>query len=119
MNCYYHAADRPAVALCTNCNRALCTECAADVPNATACVNRCEAEVAAIKEVIERGKTGYQKAASAHARNAVIYLLMAIVMTVLGLLTLPTGWLMVGIGIVFLVGAGFGFSSSRKFQQVR
>jgi hypothetical protein len=119
MNCYYHYVDRAAVALCTNCNRGLCLECAADVPNGTACRNRCEGEVRAIKEVMERSKTGYQKAAGIHVRNAILYLLLFAVSTVIGLLTLPGGWVMVGLGLVFLIGAGFSFSSGRKLQDVK
>jgi len=117
MNCYYHS-ERPAVAICTNCNRGVCPVCAADVPNGTACVNRCEAEAQAIKEAIERSKTGYQKAAGIHSRNAVLYLLMAVIMGMIGLLTLPGGWVMVGLGVVLVIGAAFSYSSSRKLLKV-
>jgi len=118
MNCFYHASDRSAVAICTNCGRGLCTDCAAEIPNGTACVNRCETEARAIKEVIERSKTGYQKAASVHSRNAVLYLLMAVASIGVGLLTLPGGWVMVALGVVFVVGASFSYSTSRKLQSV-
>ena len=118
MRCYYHAAEREAVAICTNCQRGVCSECAAELPNATACANRCEAEVRAIKEVMERSKTGYQKAASIHVRNAVLYLLMAAATAFIGLMTLPGGWVMVGLGVVFLIGAGFSYTSGKKLQRV-
>ena len=110
MNCYYHPADRPAVAICTNCSRGVCTACAVDVPNGTACANRCETEARAIKEVVERSKTGYQKAAIIHSRNAVLYLLMALATSAIGLLTLPGGWVMVGLGAVLVIGAAFSYS---------
>jgi hypothetical protein len=118
VRCYYHPQDREAVALCTNCSRGLCPECAKELVNATACSNRCETEALAIKEIIERGKTGYQKAASIQMRNAIIYILMALVIAALGLLTLPGGWIMVALGVVFLIGAGFSYSASKKMQRV-
>jgi hypothetical protein len=118
VNCYYHPDDRPAVALCTNCSRGVCTACAAEVPNGTACVNRCEAEVRIIKETMERAKTGYQKAAGLQSRNAVLYLLMAAAMAFVGLLTLPGGWVMVGLAVVMVIGAGFSYSASKKFRQI-
>ena len=117
MHCYYHP-PRPAVAICTSCSRGLCSDCAADVPNATACRNRCEDEAIAIKEVMERNKTGYQKAAGLQVRNAIIYLLMAVVVTAIGLLTLPSGWVMVGFGVVLLVAAALSYSSGKKLERV-
>lgn len=44
MNCFHHQ-DRPAVGSCVSCQRALCTECAADRRGLLACKSRCEVEV--------------------------------------------------------------------------
>jgi hypothetical protein len=118
MRCYYHPNEREAVALCTNCSRGLCSECATPIENGTACANRCEAEARAIKEVIERGKTGYQKAASSQMRNAILYLLLSAVTALIGALTLPSGWVMIGLGLVFLIGAVFSYSSARRLERV-
>lgn len=97
MNCFYHH-DASSVAICKNCQRGLCPACAADVVNGTACRDRCEAQVWAINEVIERNKTGYQKASAAYARNAILYALLG--------------------GAMVLIGAAFSYSSSRKMRQV-
>lgn len=117
MKCFYHN-HFDAVALCKNCNRGVCTGCAIDVTNGTACRDRCEAQVAAVNEIIERGKTGYQKTSDAYMRNAILYGLLGAVMCLVGALTWPTGIIMLGLGVVMLIGAMFSYSSSRKIRQV-
>jgi hypothetical protein len=116
MKCYYHT-DTDAVAICKNCQRALCPGCAADV-NATACRNRCEQQVAAINEVIERSKTAYQKTSGAYARNALVFALMGLTLCVVGALTWPTGVVMVGLGVIMFVGAALSYGTSRKIGQI-
>jgi hypothetical protein len=53
VKCYYHTGS-DAVAVCKNCHRGVCADCAADIINGTACVHRCEAEVLAINDVVPR-----------------------------------------------------------------
>ena len=85
MKCFYHrAAD--AVALCKSCSRGLCLDCAADVPPGTACRGRCEGEVRSINEMLERGKSAYQKVGRQNRRNATMMFLMGSIFTVLGVL---------------------------------
>jgi hypothetical protein len=116
MNCYYHAGS-DAVALCKNCNRGVCHDCAAEVTNGTACVNRCEAEVLAINEVLQRNKTGYQKASGAYARNAVLYLIMGLIMLAIGALTMPGGVVMLALGGAMLLGSLLSYGTSRKMAR--
>lgn len=117
MKCFYHH-DTDAVALCKNCQRGLCPGCAADLADGTACKERCEVQVAAINEVMERNKTGYQKAGSAYARNAIVYFLLGAMMCLIGALTLPTGYVMIALGVVMFIGAGLSYSSGRKMRQI-
>jgi succinate dehydrogenase/fumarate reductase-like Fe-S protein len=72
MKCFYHNSV-DAVAICKNCNRGVCPDCAAEVSNGVACKNRYEAEVEAVNYLINQNKTSYQKASSAYARNALIF----------------------------------------------
>ena len=117
MRCYYHQTV-DAVALCKNCLRGLCSLCAADLANGTACVNRCEAQVTALNEVIERNKTGYEKAGGAYARNAILYGLLGVAMCAIGAFTLPAGYLMMALGAVMFVGAAFSYTTSKKMRRV-
>jgi hypothetical protein len=41
MKCFDHQ-DRDAVGICKSCNKGLCRQCAADLGNGLACLNRCE-----------------------------------------------------------------------------
>src|SRR4051812_41469041 len=83
MKCFNHdAAD--AVAICKNCNKALCRVCAVDVGNGIACLNSCEQEVLSINEMIQRNKTSSQKTGYAYQRNAVITLLISLIFVYLG-----------------------------------
>ena len=53
MKCFNHEGV-DAVAICKNCNKALCHACASDVGNGVACTGACEDEVRALNE----GATG-------------------------------------------------------------
>jgi hypothetical protein len=53
MKCFYHP-QTDAVATCKNCNKGLCLECASDVGNGVACKGKCESEVHAFNEMIQR-----------------------------------------------------------------
>jgi len=114
MNCYYHP-DRAAVSICKNCYRGLCSESLSEVANGVACRDRCEQQVDAINEVIERNKTGYQKAAGAYTGNAILYVLLGGIMILVGVFTLPSGWFLLVFGAIFLIGAAFQYVTSRKF----
>ncbi len=55
MKCYNHP-EADAVALCRNCGKALCMNCAVDVSNRMACKDKCESKVKALTEILDRGK---------------------------------------------------------------
>ena len=118
MNCFYHQ-DVAAVALCKNCSRGLCPGCSSDLPNGTACRDRCESQVIAVNEMIERGKSAYQKTSGAYSRTAIVYLLMGAVMALVGALSLPTGGVFLAVGVVLLIAAAFNFSTARKMRSVK
>ena len=120
MKCYYHpAAD--AVAVCKNCSRGVCPGCAAEVGNGIACKGKCEAEVEAVNQIINRNKTSFQKAGAAFSRNAVIYLMLGVLFAALGVTELSAravlGWFLLLTGAVFLVGAILNYSTSQKYTR--
>ncbi|HEX8185357.1 MAG TPA: hypothetical protein VF747_11410 [Blastocatellia bacterium] len=120
MKCYNHdAAD--AVAICKNCNKALCRVCAADVGNGIACRNSCEQEVISLNELVKRNKTVSQKTSYAYQRNAVISLLLALVFIYLSLDAYrenrhPLLIMTAGSALIFLLAAFFNYSTSKKFM---
>ena len=121
MKCYNHdAAD--AIAICKNCNKALCRACAVDVGNGIACRNSCEQEVIAVNELIQRNKTSSQRTSYAYQRNAVVSLLLALVLAYLGFnayrennqtVLVMTG----GSSIIFFLAAFFNYSAGQKFMK--
>ena len=119
MRCFYHDSTE-AVAICKSCNRGVCRDCAVEFKNGVACKNRCEAEVEALNQIIDRSKTSYQKTSSAYSRNAIIYLMFAVVFGFLGVTELRErsvlGWAMLALALVFLISTFFNYSNSRRFM---
>jgi len=54
MNCFYHPTI-VAVGICKSCSKGLCPVCAADLGKGLACKGRCEEDVKAVTELIDRG----------------------------------------------------------------
>ncbi|MEZ5406061.1 MAG: hypothetical protein R3F23_07795 [Verrucomicrobiia bacterium] len=122
MNCYYHP-NTPAIALCKSCNRALCFECAVDVPPGTACKNRCEKDVATLNEIIQRNKTAYQKTGYAYKRNGLALLILAFIFLVLGFLPYvvngeKSGFVMAFLSLPFFLFSYFSFKSGYLIEKV-
>jgi len=118
MKCFYHPAV-DAVAICKNCNKGLCVECAKDVGNGMACIGRCEAEVAAVNEAIQRGKKSFEKAANTYFKMALWVALLGGCITAGGVITSAKGGKGGGsilIGLIFLLGAAFYYSSGREYR---
>jgi hypothetical protein len=53
MRCYYHE-DKEAVGTCKSCGKGLCRECAVDLTKGLACRGRCETNVQAVIQLIDR-----------------------------------------------------------------
>lgn len=122
MKCYNHP-ESDAVAICKNCQRALCMNCAVDVINGMACKDKCESEVKAINELFIRGKTAYQKTSSAYMSGAIIYGLLGLLFTGMGVLSViltdNDGLLfLLPAGIIFLLGFVLNIRNSLKIKRI-
>ena len=53
VRCFYHI-DRDAVGSCKSCGKGLCPDCAVDLGKGLACRGRCEGDVKAVIELIQR-----------------------------------------------------------------
>lgn len=119
MKCFNHdGAD--AVAICKNCNKALCHTCAVDVGNGVACTGDCEGEVRALNELIRRNRTAAQKTGYAYNRNAIVYALIALVFVYLSFDAFHSGRtpmlvMTVGSAVIFAMAAFFNYSAAQEF----
>ena len=121
MKCFNHDGS-DAVAICKNCNRALCHACAVDVGNGVACAGECEREVRAINELIRRNQTASQKTGYAYQRNAIVCALIALVFVYLAFDAYQSGrtpMLIVagGSAVIFAMASFFNYSAARKFMR--
>ena len=119
MKCFNHGGS-DAVAICKNCNKALCRSCAVDVGNGVACTGACEQEVRMLNELIRRNQTAAQKTGYAYQRNAVVCALIALVFSYLSFDAYQTGrtpLLVVTAGstVIFFMAAFFNYSAAQKF----
>jgi len=109
MNCFYHP-QVVAIAICKNCNKGLCGDCASDVGNGMACKNKCESEVRAINELVNRGKTAYQKTGNFAAAIGAFFIICgllalgAMFSTRESALIIPSSFLLIAGAIMFLFG---------------
>jgi len=120
MKCFNHDGV-DAVAICKNCNKALCHACAADVGNGVACTGACEQEVAALNELIRRNRTAAQRTGYAYRRNAIVCVLLALIFVYLSIDAFRSNptllVLTAGSAVVFLMAAFFNFSAGQKFTR--
>ena len=89
MRCFYHG-DVEAVAICKSCGHAVCHDCCADVGTSAACRNRCEPDVQAINDIIQRNRTVYQKLSAVYFWISIIFFAIGLLGIGGGLLTLRT-----------------------------
>ncbi|MFY9554740.1 MAG: hypothetical protein WAV20_16435 [Blastocatellia bacterium] len=121
MKCFNHEGV-DAVAICKNCNKALCHACSADVGNGVACAGACEQQVKDLNELIRRNRTAAQRTSYAYNRNAIVCGLVALVFIYLSVdafqsnrqpLVIVTG----GSAVIFFLAAFFNYSAGQKFMK--
>lgn len=93
MRCFYHH-DRDAVGSCKSCSKGLCRECAVDLNKGLACRGRCEEDVRALIEIIDRSMklepttTGLiQAGGSARLAGALFFLACGAIFLIFGLMS--------------------------------
>jgi hypothetical protein len=112
VHCYYHPAT-DAVAICKNCHRGLCPNCAVDMPNGMACRDRCEGEVQALDRLVQSNKTYASKAAATYVRSGVVLILLGLL---LGAWGVSSKLLAIGaMGAIAVIGGIVQILSGRRF----
>jgi hypothetical protein len=123
MKCFNHEGV-DAVAICKNCNKALCRACATDVGNGVACKGVCEQEVIALNELIRRNRTAAQRTGYAYHRNAIVCALLALIFVYLSVENYQSGRspllvVTAGSAVIFALAAFFNYSAGQKFVRGR
>ena len=119
MKCFNHP-EADAVAICKSCNRGLCHQCMVEVGKSSSCKNRCEADVTMLNELVERGRTAYQKSSNTLFRTGLFTLLLGAVFLLIGLLMSDASGAKYFIIVMGLLFVGWGISyfvSARRLRQ--
>ena len=122
MKCFYHPTV-DAVATCKSCCRALCRDCIAEVGLSCSCRSRCEADVATLNELIERGRTAYQKTSATYFRSGIFVSLLGMIFVLLGAVGVSSSehsewsYFLLFIGIVFTGWGISHFVSAKRMSQ--
>jgi len=115
MKCYnHHQSD--AVAICKNCNKGVCIECAVDMGNGIACKGACEEEVRSLTELVNRNKKAYKRTGATYYRLSLFLVLAGGFFVYYGLQDAVLTNFVVPVGVIFLIGAGFMIYSGMKFK---
>jgi len=121
MNCAQHL-QTPAFGICKNCSRGLCPDCAVDEGFGLACKNRCEAEVKAVWQLIERNKRVSLRTSAVYLRMASLYGLMAVFFLgfqfVVKSVPVEIEYLFNGFGVLCLVGAIFNLVNANRMKSL-
>jgi sulfite exporter TauE/SafE len=119
MQCFYHP-DRPALGVCTHCQRGICPECLSLVEDRLACRNRHEEQVRASTQVLARNMVQAGRMGSGYVRNAVFYGLVGALFAGFGgmqyrFLGLQAVFFIL-IGLFLLYAAASNLFESRKYR---
>jgi lipopolysaccharide export LptBFGC system permease protein LptF len=94
--------------------------CAKDTGLGLACGPACEEELKALRGMIERNRKVYSLAARTHARNAIWFTVLAVMLIAFGRIAqrgFMSSYLIV-FGIVMLLGAAFSAFNSRRMSKL-
>ncbi len=120
MNCFYHPHNS-AVAICKNCLRGICAQCAMEMENGVACKGKCEERVKLIIDLMDKQISVYKKTSKVFQRNAIILGLLAFLFLSAGILTeLHERWsgvIYLGMGLVTALGSLFSFYNKRQYNE--
>jgi hypothetical protein len=120
VNCYHHP-QTTAVGLCKNCSRGLCPACANDEGFGLACKGRCESEVKAVSQLIEKSKGTYARTWAIYVRAAFLYGLMGLFFLLFSRIFKNSPpelhYLFIGFGILLLLGAVLSLINAGRIKK--
>ena len=116
MNCFYHP-ERPAVGICKQCRRGLCSSCASIADDALACIDRHEAQVAALNELERQNIIKSKRTRSDYMRNTTFYGIVGILFTSFGISQL--NWLGIQAVVYLFIGLALLYASFANYMESR
>ena len=106
MICYNHH-DKQAVAICKNCFKAICEQCAIPDDNGFACSEKCHQEIVAYNAMLEKSKMVYGLRSGRAPVTTILLIVGGIPFTLWGILDLMSGralgFFTLSIGLIFIV----------------
>ena len=121
MKCFYHH-ENDALGLCKNCGKGLCSQCVVDIGDGLACPGRCEEQVRANNELMQRSRKSFSTAGTIYTGTGGSTIILGLIFFALdfGLVSqglLPSNRLLrlflLGIGLLLFVG-GIGYLIAGK-----
>lgn len=116
MKCFNHPGNE-ALSICTVCGRALCPECINEIDDAIVCKNRCEENKLNQDKARLSCYTILNRFASVYGITALIYLLTGMILLIAGftIQTLLGIFIIIPLGITFIISALLQYSAAKKF----
>lgn len=104
MHCFHHESV-DAVGICKHCYRGLCGQCAVLIQNSLSCQGKCEAEVAAYADLMDRSKTIYPGLGNLYRSGGIFFTVVGAAALVAGLFAEPPSLrpTLVGLGATLLL----------------
>ena|SRR6516164_829436 len=122
MKCFNHSTVE-AVGVCRSCGRALCRDCITEVGLSCSCKGRCESVVATMNDLVQRGKTAYQKTSVLQLRTGIFIMLLGVVFIALAVFRFSSGdasewtYFFLAAGVLFSGMGLVGLISAKRFRQ--
>jgi hypothetical protein len=121
MKCFNHP-NTDAVGVCKSCGRGLCRDCIAAVGLSCSCKGECEAVVAAQNDLVERGRTAYQKSSAMQMRSGILVMLLGGLFLFFGITRLGPerstwDYFLLGAGLLFTILGLSSMYSAIRFKQ--
>ena len=119
MKCYYHN-DIDAVAICKNCSKGLCKECAAELDDGIACKDRCEGQVEYINSLINRNIKAISNRKRFLLRSFLFTFLSGLIFIIYGVYNFRGhgfDYFTISVGSVFLLTSLFTVLNAKSLEE--
>ncbi len=117
MNCYNHP-EKPAIAICKNCYKAICIECAIPGEDGFTCSEHCQRQIQVYNTMMEKSKMAYGMAPGRIPILTIFLFVIGAVFVLLGAINLLSsytfGLFPLSIGIIFLVIGVLSYLNQKK-----